>query len=211
VTNAAHEPTEVIDDKIAKFFFDPNVYIAYGPLSTLYLVRQEVQRCLIDHLLPEEDVLRHKERRCLFASTMVVFAGIDLLAKCAVAGNDRVVKFLQTYGQMNGRRLAREEAEAIVAFRNALMHSFGLHHKDEDGRIVPLIIYWDPERRDAVERRGDGWMLSIDGLLEMFYGSIRRYKRALSADTEGSLRRQFAEAFDRYGMITVAQGPVRKD
>ena len=58
--------------------------------SVLYLVRREAQDCLIGKVVPESQVLRQFDQHRLFATVMVVFAGIDLVAKFAA---DREVRY----------------------------------------------------------------------------------------------------------------------
>jgi hypothetical protein len=96
------------DADIVFFLTEPQVNMAEhrrtdGTVSTLYLLRQEAQRTLADSLVleavaqrvfqatevihPEPKFLEYLDlwnpHRRTFASAMVVFAGIDLLAKFA--------------------------------------------------------------------------------------------------------------------------------
>ncbi|MEQ1870931.1 MAG: class I SAM-dependent methyltransferase, partial [Vicinamibacterales bacterium] len=68
------------DDKLAFFFHPPEQEWSETVHSTLYLLRREVQDCLIGRVGPEIEVFRADGRHRLFASAMVMFAGFDLLA-----------------------------------------------------------------------------------------------------------------------------------
>jgi hypothetical protein len=132
-------------DEQMTFFFAPPTPRQSGPaMSTLHLVRREVQDCLINTVTDEDQVVEaalHAPHR-LFATTMVMLAGIDLLAKFH-AGSDmprgvatRIEKFTSQYifpGDPSAERLAKVLYEGL---RNPLMHSFTLYDAKEKRTIL---------------------------------------------------------------------------
>jgi hypothetical protein len=198
--------------KIDTFFRAPTEGQRNGPVSVLYLLRREVQDCLIGTVITEDRVLAHQNRKRLFASAMLIFTGVDLLAKFA-AGDDRpggvrarFVAFLMRFGRNRPRReepcrqLTESEAHALYRFRNGLMHSFGMYTEDKGGTIVGMTLFQSDQPCPVVQQREDGtWELSIDDLYEMFFKAILGYREALSTDPV--LPDKFGRMFDSYGTI----------
>ncbi len=123
-----------VDEAITFFFAPPRVDAAryrHGEpqRSVLALVRQEAIDCLVG-MWHDEDVVaaRPDTYHRLFAAAMVLFAGLDLLAKFFSGSDDsgqtthRFVTFVQRF-----MGLTEEDAKTVWQVRNALMHSFGLH------------------------------------------------------------------------------------
>ena len=77
------------DQKIDLFFKNPAEQPDGSIQGVLYLLRREVQDCFIGKVVPEDQVIAEsqKDRHRLFATVMVIMAGIDLLAKF-YAGSD---------------------------------------------------------------------------------------------------------------------------
>jgi hypothetical protein len=77
---------------IAFFFMRPTAtrdrHARSGLQTVLYLLRRETHDCFIGTVVAEGSVLRQAEKHRLFATMIVIFAGIDLLAKFA-AGEDK--------------------------------------------------------------------------------------------------------------------------
>src|SRR5438128_2783173 len=125
-------------DDIAFFFCEPTVNMddhrrADGSLSTLYLLRREAQNTFTElpAIVREDQVLapdRSRYRR-VFASSMVLFAGVDLLGRLsAPAPARRVGAIQQRFTHFAVRYLpAVGDADVLYAARNAIMHSFGLY------------------------------------------------------------------------------------
>jgi hypothetical protein len=160
--------------RIDAFFLAPNKKTPDGDKSVLYLVRRELQDCLIGKVVTERRFLAQERRRRLFASAMVTFSGIDLLARLVsdARPRERFVRFLLRFGKNEDRSLTKPEAEILWSFRNALMHSFGLHHV-ENGKHVPLWLFQQTDRAPVVHKchlsnGGYGWELSLDDLVESF-------------------------------------------
>jgi hypothetical protein len=80
-----------LDEKITFFFAVPAPIQTFGTFSSLHLLRREVQDCLIGKVIDEDQVITEAmqgEHR-LFATMMVVMAGVDVLAKF-YAGSDNI-------------------------------------------------------------------------------------------------------------------------
>ncbi len=127
--------TTSIQEQIDFFFTPPFPRQSGGRVSTLRLVRQEVQDCLIGDVIPEDQVLSDpRKRHRLCATTMVIMAGVDLLAKFYAGSDDnrgsgeRIQKFLTTF-MFRDERARREEYAQVLYYgcRNPLFHSFTLH------------------------------------------------------------------------------------
>src|SRR6266496_6263912 len=103
-----------IDRNLTIFFRDPReAPTELGTLGVLYLLRRDVVRCL------------QNDNGILFPALMMMFAGIDLLAKF-YAGSDkgsvgaRFKGFIKKY--FSG--ISGDNAEVLYQLRNALLHSF---------------------------------------------------------------------------------------
>src|SRR5262245_24325897 len=72
---------------LADRFASPHA-VQSGFVSTLYLNRREVQDCILGDVIAEDAVAADPRRHRLFATVMVISAGIDLLAKF-YAGSDK--------------------------------------------------------------------------------------------------------------------------
>lgn len=205
--------TPAMQDQIAVFFTDPfTAPPVSGSVSTLYLLRREIQDCLIGTVVEETALLAQPQRHRLFATAMVVFAGIDLLAKFAATNaslgmSERFVGFLTTYGVSDeeGSLLTVAEAQAIADYRHALMHSFGLYHETKGGQVVPLLLVDTPRQRPVVTTDGEALSLSVDDLVAMFLTAIGNYRADL--DQSVPLQIAFAAAFRRYGTLHMESAP----
>ncbi|HEU5452486.1 MAG TPA: hypothetical protein VFU76_10895 [Terriglobales bacterium] len=94
--------------------------------SVLYLLRREAQDCLIGTVIDEAAVRDYPgDKHRVFASTMVLLSGIDLLGQFLHPTGSveaRFTRFVTTYLYPNDA----DAAAALYAVRNALMHTFGL-------------------------------------------------------------------------------------
>jgi len=86
--------------KYVDFFFDEpttaqSKHIIGEACSTLYLLRRELEQCLMgkgllsDEYVPERKGIMDADRCIQFSSAMVLFAGIDLLAKLYAGSDER--------------------------------------------------------------------------------------------------------------------------
>jgi hypothetical protein len=184
----------------------PDNHAQQGRHSVLYLLRREAQDCLIGTIVTEGSVLRQPDQHRLFATMMVIFAGIDLLAKFA-AGDDKIgqvrprfVSFVTDYFL-----LTEADADVLWSVRNAMMHSFGLYDGKTGRKIAAARRCGRLGRTGAPVRQVDDyWLVCIDHLYRGFIRSIERYRRALRGSDR--LQGNFAAMFDRYGYLTVQSG-----
>lgn len=122
------------DERIAKFFAAPHPLQTDGSMSVLHLLRREIQDCFIGDVVPEDRVREHTGRRRLFATAMLIIAGVDLLAKFYegtdnVGGAGRRFKAFAKRFVFAGFRDADLLAEVLwVGCRNPLLHSFSVHN-----------------------------------------------------------------------------------
>jgi hypothetical protein len=118
-----------------KFFFAPPLPPQSGRVSPLHLLRREAQLCLIGDVIPEDHVMSDHRRDRLFATSLVIMAGIDLLAKCYRGDdNDRqVADRFTTFAEdfiFTGQASASEFADVLYyGWRNPLVHSFTMHSR----------------------------------------------------------------------------------
>jgi hypothetical protein len=191
------------EDKLA-FFFHPSEQDWNETVhSTLYLLRREVQVCLIGRVGPEIDVVRADGRDRLFASAMVMFAGFDLLAKFHAGDDgrgqatDRFNRFLRSYAAVD-----EFQARAVSAYRNALMHSFGLYHEDRKaGTQVQLSLSPDRSGGHILAFESGAWILNLDDLFMGFRGPVASFRAALTRDH--ALQARFNTTFPKYGCVAV--------
>ena len=188
-----------------QFFFAPPLPMQTGsPQSTLHLLRRELQDCLIGDLMPEDEVRRDPRRHRLFATTMVLMSGADLLAKL-LAGSDvvaasgaRLKTFIAEY-MLAGSPKAAAYAEVLyLGCRNPVLHSFSLHNT----RYVMALVCGYPKGVVWRVREADTFFeVDVVGLYEAFIAAVGRYEAAVRADS--TLQRNFMAMFPNYGGIDV--------
>ena len=140
-----------LEEEIAFFFAPPLPLQSGATLSTLHLLPREAQDCLIGDVVHEDAVVADRRRHRLFATTMVLMAGIDLLAKF-YAGDDsngkageRIKDFASRF-IFNGAPSATEPAEVLsCGCRNPMLHSFTSHNAKY--RITLTSGFADQRRR----------------------------------------------------------------
>jgi hypothetical protein len=202
---------------IAKFFAPPTMRQSQAllgdTLSSLYLLRKEAQDCLINkdadqfEYVAEETVFgAYQELERLWASTMVVFAGLDLLGKFA-SGDDsqyrvgeRFIEYMVIYGGLKKR-----DASILYVIRNAIMHSFGLYDRKK-GLRRPFAMTQNCELprndRRCIRRVGRHWSLCVEHLYDSFVYSIQSYESALAKSMK--LKKGFTKMYHRYGYTSVS-------
>jgi hypothetical protein len=184
--------------------------------STLYLLRREVQDCLIGEVVGEHEVLQpSRHARRLFASIMVIFAGIDLLGKF-VRGDDapgpgeierRFKGLIRAYMPLTPETSARE-AHIIWRVRNTVMHSFGLYDRGhtQDRHVAVSNEPWTPNEVSPVAApktvQGTAvWLVSIPRLYLGFIEAVAAYEKDVRARPD--LQQGFASMFEHYGSLSV--------
>jgi hypothetical protein len=185
---------------IEDFFRD---HITYSPepnaYSVLYFIRRDIRICMRD---PKES----DPHPALFAATMLVFAGIDLLGKF-LAGEDsfkkgkpgkRFRRFFTRYFQT----VSPDDAKIIYQLRNALMHSFGLYSRD-NGNEYHFILSTGTGGPLITHQGSDHYLVDLRTLQDLFQNAIKEYHKDLQQDS--SFQNNFAAMYPRYGKIPQRQ------
>gem|GEM_PF-532149 len=183
---------------IDRFFKAPSdpPYVP-GTNSVLHLLRRDVVQCLGRD--PQTGL--KLSNIALFPGIMGIIAGVDLLAKFH-AGQDgsgagsRFEEFVRTYF-----RPVRSGWDRIIwQFRNSLLHSFGLHSKDNKGRMYHFRLNLDdcPLLR---KRGGDKYYVGITPLHERFESAVSLYEFSVRADS--MLQANFERMYPTYGTIRI--------
>ncbi len=192
-----------------EFFFAPPLPPQAGVASPLHLLRREAQLCLLGDVVPEESVGSDQRRNRLFATCMVIMAGIDLLAKFH-AGDDadgksrkRFETFLSEYVSSGPATATMSFAEVIyLGFRNPVVHSFSLYSKK-----VTVSLAQGLGRGAVVRPVGRGpdepeqFVISLEDLFLAFLHAVREYQSDLK--TRDDLQGNFARMFPLYGSLRI--------
>jgi hypothetical protein len=200
---------------IAFFFTPPEEFAAkIGTHSVLHLLRREIQECLVGETPQDEEVLLDRllaadpptPMHRVFASTMLMLGGIDLLAKFYCGSDkDREVKNRFTCFVNHYIQSAHDgAADALYVVRNTLMHSFGLYDKK-----TKMYIHLHDERPQvlipapaAIQPLGNTWEVSILLLYRDFIGAIKDYHREVRTDP--ALQDNFGRIYPDYGTLGVS-------
>jgi len=192
-----------LEEKVAFFFKPPAPITELGTLSSLFLLRREAQDCLIGKVMEEDAVIDEAMTRGehrLFATLMVVTAGVDLLAKFYAGSDDigsvgaRFKEFAARYMFPNAANPTRSAEILYQGLRNPLLHSFTLYDRKLEISLVnrqpQFDIIENPEKTGHV-------LISIEGLYLAFVRGLRAYHAELvnSADLLG----KFESMFEKYG------------
>jgi hypothetical protein len=199
-----------LQEQIDFFFAAPQPMQTSSPVSTLHLNRREVQDCLIGDVIAEAAVAADpRERQRLFASVMVIAAGVDLLGKFYAGSDksggkggvgDRIVEFAEKF-VFTGSPSAREFAEVLYyGCRNPMLHSFTLHNdrfRITQTNELRTAAIW----RATASDRSVSYVVSVGGLYNAYVAAIRRYEEAVRTDSD--LQAKFGAMFPNYGAIGV--------
>jgi len=190
-------------ENIDAFFVKPSLPVKlFGEFhSSLYLLRREISSCLcIDPHTGEE--FRTACSRELFAATMLILTGVDLLGKFVHGTDKKRVKdrfkdFIPKYFDY----ASEEDASAIFQLRNALFHGFGLFSKDRGtGKIYNFVL--QRKGSELLHQINDNtYKIDILTLSHQFENAIKKYYSDLKKNT--NLRILFNRVFDEYGGINV--------
>jgi hypothetical protein len=191
-----------LDDKIAFFFTAPAPIMAFGTFSSLFLLRREVQDCLIGKVVDEDCVIREAMRgeHRLFATLMVVSAGVDLLAKFHAGSDDvggvgaRIRTFAARYMFAAAKNPGRSAEILYHGLRNPLLHSFTLHDRTLQIGLMnqrpDFDILENPQKPGQV-------LISVEGVYLAFVRGLNAYRVELLTSTE--LRSKFQAMYEKYG------------
>ncbi len=197
-----------LDETIEFFFTDPTVAVQGDKKSVLYLLRQEAQDSFIGRVMPEDEVVAfsRKEKHRIFATALVLFAGIDLLSKYYAGDNgkggvgQRIGDFTERYF-FRGHGTPQVYADVFyVGCRNPLVHSFNLHNAK-----FGLSLLSNPDMAKSclwhVKRSANQYAFIIEGLFNDFVKACRAYRADLQTDA-AALRANFEKMFGLHGTIT---------
>jgi hypothetical protein len=198
-------------DRITFFFDDPSrpqsEHLVEGRASTLYLLRKELLDTLgYDPSADEEkDAFNEGIRHRAFASSMLMFTVLDLLAKFALGDEGKVGKrFIRFLRLPHGPGLGEEEAQQLYAVRNSMVHAFGLPHADELSRWGVKQLWVHRRNYEAPHMlssgNGDVLKLYVDGFYQLVFLTIRARENAAKVASEQE-RALFREMFERYGSV----------
>lgn len=196
-----------LDEKVAFFFTEPTVDVQGEKKSILYLLRREAQDCFIGRVIPEDQVVAfsRQEKHRIFATALVLFAGIDLLSKFC-AGDDRkgdvgkrIGDFTKRYF-FHGRPDPQVYADVFyIGCRNPMVHSFNMNNAK-----FGLSLLTNPDMANSclwhVQGSANQYAFIIEGLFKDFVKACRQYKQDILADA--ALRANFERMFDAHGTIT---------
>ena len=201
----AMTPAEQID-----FFFAPPLPMQGGSSkSTLHLNRREAQDCLLGDVIAEDHVAADPRSHRLFATTMVIAAGIDLLGKFYAGSDksggpggvgDRIVEFAERF-MFTGQPSAHDLSEVLYyGCRNPMLHSFTLHNSRFRITLTNELSSGAIWRATAPDG-SVSYVVSVRGLYNAYVNAIGRYEAALRGDSK--LRANFSAMFPAYAAIGV--------
>lgn len=213
-------PMPELDDAIAFFFSDPGDpperHLQEGAgdeASALYLLRREI----IDtagydpDVDDEEAVVDGGVKKRLFATMILCFTVIDLLAKFAT-GKKMGPAFKEFVGSPNGGGMTALNADLLWAVRNALVHQFNVPDEDNAAmKALGLKKFSFDQRREfdvggiqgqsVVVQDGEEVTVYIDGLVKFTFATVRKYEDTLFGSDSGQVRQRFKDAYPVYGVI----------
>jgi hypothetical protein len=191
-----------LDEKIALFFKRPAPITELGTFGSLFMLRREAQDCLIGKVIDEDAVIDEAMRgeHRLFATLMVVMAGVDLLAKFYAGSDDnggvgaRIKDFAARYMFPNAEAPDRSALALYLGLRNPLLHSFTLY----DRKLEIWLVNRQPNF-DIFENpvKPDHFLISVEGVYLAFVRGLRAYHAELVKD--GDLRAKFEAMYEKYG------------
>lgn len=201
--------------RVSFFFEAPNCSVGDhavgGRVSTLYLLRRELLDTLghdPDTVSESEAVARGVQRRA-FASSMLMFTLLDLLAKFAYGDKEGEVgkRFTELLAEPGGASLPPDHAKVFWFVRNSLMHAFGLPHDEGREKLgLQNVGAWrrhptDPEI--CADISNGQALLYVDGVYRRVLHTIH-WSREFAEGAPDSAR--FEEMFSRYGSVFFGHG-----
>jgi len=208
-------PVMTLHEQIDFFFASP-LTLQSGFASTLNLNRREVQDCLLGDVIAEDAVVTDPRRHRLFATVMVIAAGVDLLGKFYAGSDktgkpgvigDRIVEFTARF-VFAGKPNATELAKVLYhGCRNPMVHSFTLHSTH-----YQMSLTFGPALSSGAIWRAQGttdkFLINVDGLYVAYIAAIRRYEADLRGDP--ALQAKFAKMFPSYGFIPMWEARLER-
>jgi len=169
--------------------------------SILYLLRGEIKETGfgVNENTCEASLRKKVVEHRLFATAMLIFAGIDLLAKF-VYGDKRdkgkVGRRFKVFSRCY-MGLSKDHAERLWAVRNAMMHSFGLY-TSEGFRVM----FTNSLGLAVVETlEPQVYLLSLSSLYDGFLDAVAKYEERVRS--RKVLKRLFERMEGKYGFMSV--------
>jgi hypothetical protein len=201
-----------LQEQIEWFFAPPDPEQSGLERSSLHQNRREIQDAFIRRALPEDQVLPlgPDARHALFATCMVIGAGIDLLSKFwkgedGPGSGKRFKDFLKEYmfkGAPNADTLAEVIYEGV---RCPMVHSFTLFQKKHKLSVA--------SHEEALESKAvwrfkskPAYVVSVEGLFTGFVHALNAYKAELLTSAE--LQARFQKMLPDYGYIRMSDQPL---
>lgn len=208
-----------MDDDIEFFFQPPSTpdlqHQRNGQFSVLYLLRRELLETL--GFNPDADdesrVWTDGPQHRLFASLILMFTAIDLLAKFHQAEGGVGQRFRGFLTSWEGAQIGRDDAELLWAVRNSLVHSFSGPDSETLTRMgMTDVVIAQRSVQDTsmgaghvfVRTNGVSAIVYIDGVYKLLISAINTYHMALFGEEETVLRPIFEASFQRYGTLRVS-------
>ena len=191
-----------LDETIAFFFTPPARITELGTFSSLSMLRREAKDCLIGKVIDEDAVMEEAVRgeHRLFATLMVVAAGVDLLAKFYAGSDDiggvggRIKSFAARYIFAGAKNPTRSAEILYQGIRNPLLHSFTLYDRNLEiwlvNRQPGFDIIENPQKPGNV-------LISVEGVYLAFLRGLKAYQAELVGSED--LRSKFETMYERYG------------
>jgi hypothetical protein len=205
-----------LDSKIEFFFASPgsplDSHKRDGLVSVLHLLRRElIDTAGYDPDAGDDEAVVDSSgvRRRLFASLILMFTGIDLLAKFHLGDSggvgDRFKKFLKDK-HVSGS--VGRDADLFYAIRSSLVHAFGMPDSDALQKLKMKSIAIAHERVVmkgggllVVQTQDDVAIIYVDGVFRSFRFAAERYHESLYGSGSDDARAMFEQMFDKYGTI----------
>lgn len=194
-----------IEEKLALFFKDPTIEPSGTDQGVLYLLRREIQDCLIGKIVPENQVVAEaeKERHRLFLTVMALAAGVDLLAKF-YAGSDDIGGVRERMKQFTIKYMFADKPDPALyadvlyfGCRNPMLHSFSMYNDR-----FKITLFSGKMQQGAIWRvpSDPKWfVIIVEGLYMVFIKAVQAYRAEL--ETDSVLRTNFEKMFENYGTI----------
>ncbi len=194
----------------AMFFRNPTDNpVIPGTFGTLYLLRRDLNDM--------REFMRDPNKKCervdlaLWPRAMVIFAGIDLIAKFyanddATGGGaigqrfrDFVARFITQDNDANSA-----QTQAVWQCRNSVLHSFGWY--SESGGVVYRFSLTRTTQNWLMQQdpnNAERWWLNLTRLEQRFDASIGEYEALINDPNEPETFPTGNQIFEKYGWMNI--------
>jgi hypothetical protein len=211
-------PVPEADPKLQFFFASPKTDVqthiaeGVGRASVLYLLRRElIETSGHDpNDVDEGEVIRLGAQDRLFATMILGFTVIDLLAKFTSDKSGIGERFREFLSSQDGGQLDKDSASLLWASRNSLVHQFNVP-PEQTLKAAGLTAAGFGQRLEnqlgigvgltVIARQGENAIVFVDGILATTFAAIKTYEDSLWGDGSADARRRFLLAYDEYGTM----------